>query len=203
MHNQVISNLILITGGAKSGKSAFAEKLASESGKPVFYFATMPRIPGDLEQEERITKHKSRRPPEWHTIEEETNVHEAIAKLPAREAVCIIDCLSLYVSNLFFQFEHHGGAIHGETVQHSSHAPSRVSALERSVVDSIASLLEAIARQSDKTFIVVTNEVGFGIVPDNETARRYRDYLGDANQALAKSAGIVWLCVSGLQIKLK
>src|SRR5271168_2608531 len=100
MHKQVAHNLTLITGGAKSGKTAFAEKLALESNKPVYYLATMPRIAGDAELEEKILKHRKRRPVEWHTIEAEIEIHKAVDQLPAGEGVCIIDCLSLYVSNL-------------------------------------------------------------------------------------------------------
>jgi len=208
MHKQVAHNLTLITGGAKSGKTAFAEKLALESNKPVYYLATMPRIAGDAELEEKILKHRKRRPVEWHTIEAEIEIHKAVDQLPAGEGVCIIDCLSLYVSNLFFQFEHRGGVLteHADTSKKSarSRPPNRrFDALEESVHESVEALVEAIAQRSDKTFMVVTNEVGFGIVPDNETARRYRDLLGEANQCLAKAAGAVWLSCSGLQIKLK
>src|SRR5271170_1876956 len=111
MHKQVAHNLILITGGAKSGKTAFAEKLALESKKPVFYLATMPRIAGDAEQEEKILRHRKRRPVEWHTIEVETEIDKAVLQLPKGEGVCIVDCLSLHISNLFYQFEHRGGAL--------------------------------------------------------------------------------------------
>jgi adenosylcobinamide kinase/adenosylcobinamide-phosphate guanylyltransferase len=208
MHKQVAHNLTLITGGAKSGKTGFAENLALESKKPVYYLATMPRIAGDAELEEKILKPRKRRPVEWHTIEAEVELHKVIDQLPAGEGVCIIDCLSLYVSNLFFQFEHRGGAFteHTDTSKKSArtHPPNRrFDALEESVHESVAALVEAIAKRSDKTFIVVTNEVGFGIVPDNETARRYRDLLGEGNQLLAKAAGAVWLSCSGLQVKLK
>jgi adenosylcobinamide kinase/adenosylcobinamide-phosphate guanylyltransferase len=208
MHKQVAHNLTLITGGAKSGKTAFAEKLALESRKPVFYLATMPRIAGDAEQEEKILRHRKRRPGEWHTIEAEREIDKAVSELPSGEGVCIIDCLSLYISNLFFQFEHRGGALREQSdpskkMLHSHTATSRFDSLEESVIESVDALIAAIGKQSDKTFIVVTNEVGFGIVPDNEMARRYRDFLGEANQSLAKVAGIVWLSCSGLQIKLK
>jgi len=202
--------LTLITGGAKSGKSGFAEKLALDSGKPVYYFATMPHIAGDAEQEERIRKHRLRRPIEWHTFEVEREIDLAIEQLPTGDGVCIVDCVSLYVANLFFQFEHRGfagrppsGSSLKTTSASSRPRSSRFSSLENAVNESIQNLIGATGKRADKRFVVVTSEVGFGIVPDNEKARRFRDLLGDANQALARAADTVWLSCAGLQIKLK
>jgi len=208
MPNEAGHNLTLITGGAKSGKTAYAEKLALALGGPVVYLATMPRIAGDAEQDEKILRHRQRRPKTWRTIESETEIHKEVEKLPMGDSVCIIDCLSLYVSNLFFQFEHRGGALRDQPVlskrpPHAHGAASRFDWLEESIIDSINALVSTMAKQSQKTFFVITNEVGLGIVPDNEMARRYRDFLGASNQLVANSAAHVWLTCAGIPLKIK
>jgi len=208
-----LKNLTLITGGARSGKSAFAEDLALQSKKTVYYLATMPYIAGDVEQEERIKEHKGRRPESWQTIEAQQDLHITIAQLPAGKAFCIIDCMSLYISNLFSAFEKQGGALwrQQDTVPSlSAHRESRQSSkrtrfqtLDKMIRKSVTSLIASVENNPEKTFVIVTSEVGFGIVPENEMSRRYRDYLGETNKDLAQAAHIVWLCVSGLHSKLK
>jgi adenosylcobinamide kinase / adenosylcobinamide-phosphate guanylyltransferase len=208
-----LKNLTLITGGARSGKSGFAEDLALQSKQTVYYLATMPYIAGDVEQEERIQQHKLRRPESWQTIECEENLHTAIAELPDGKAFCIIDCISLYVSNLFFSFEKQGGALwrQQDTIipsLKSKERPvatkrTRFQALDKMVRKSVTALIASAENRPEKTFVVVTNEVGMGIIPDNEMSRRYRDYLGETNKELAQAAQTVWLCCSGLKLKLK
>jgi adenosylcobinamide kinase/adenosylcobinamide-phosphate guanylyltransferase len=222
--SQICPNLTLITGGAKSGKSAFAEKLALQSSKlgdsvnSVYYLATMPYINGDAEQEERIIKHRLRRPADWQTIESELDIHLAVRNLTEHPSACIIDCMSLYVANIFFRFEREGGAMRthvgpsattadsgtvlGAAVNSGAHG-SRFSALEKTILQSVQLLIDEIGRQEQVNFLVVTNEVGFSLVPDNEIGRRFRDHLGEVNQVLARAAAAVWLSCAGLQIQLK
>lgn len=179
---------MLITGGARSGKSTFAEALAAGSKKTVFYIATMEEISTDAEAVERIARHRKRRPEDWLTMESALQVDRAVQAIDKKPAVCLIDCLSLYVSNLVL--EENDGKCEYER-------------LENKVVLAANTLLDAIALQKDVEFIVVTNEVGWGIVPENGLARAYRDLLGIVNQIFARSATRVWLSCSGLQLPLK
>jgi adenosylcobinamide kinase / adenosylcobinamide-phosphate guanylyltransferase len=168
-------NIDLITGGARSGKSAYAEQRAAElGGSRVTYIATAQAL--DAEMRQRIAAHQRGRPDLWQTIEATRNTGHALAH--ARHDVVLIDCLTLLVSNVLLQ--------------------DSASAVEREITE----LLEAAARR-DGRLIVVTNEVGLGIVPDNALARSYRDALGLANQRVASAAAAVTLMVSGLPLALK
>ncbi len=183
-----VKNLTLITGGARSGKSAFAESLANGIGGQVLYIATMEEIVDDKEAVERIKRHRERRPLSWKTVEVPYNVHEEIVKIPKGTTVCLIDCLSLYVSNMLLALN-----------EKSESAKD----LEDPIQESAAKLLTAIKVCKEIHFVVVTNEVGWGIVPEHQLARSYRDLLGVVNQQFAHSASEVWLSCVGLQVKLK
>jgi len=188
------SHLIVITGGARSGKSALAEKMAEESGLAVVYFATMGKVASDSEASDRIDKHMQRRSPRWRTIEEPLMLGKAIRELATENStgtLCLIDCLSLFVSNLLLSLPY---TIENIAVRRE---------LDENLLLEVDDLLAAIEQRSDCRFIVVTNEVGSGIVPDNNLARSYRDLLGLSNQKFARHAGAVYLSVSGLPLRLK
>lgn len=176
-----LDNLILITGGASSGKSTFAEKLAGEPGSLVTYLATMPRLEDDPELEAKIDAHKSRRPASWNTIESTTGIKEKVTNLPSGPGIVILDCLSAFVTNLVIELEKN----HDE------------------VLEEARMVLEVLAQRNDWKFIFVTNEVGSGIIPENKLARAYRELLGRVNQLVAQRAGQVYLCVSGIPVKIK
>ena len=182
------SNLVFITGGARSGKSALAESLAVESGLPVHYLATMPHWPGDAEVADRVRRHRVRRPASWTTIESPRQLDVTVRGLPAGPLLAVIDCLSLYVSTLLLD-----GYEEGQDPY----------AREGEVMSGVDSVIEAITARRDVEFITVTNEVGWGVVPDTPLGRAYRDFLGLANQSLAQRAAAVWLLCSGLKIRLK
>lgn len=167
--------LIFVTGGARSGKSAFAEALASERGADVTYIATA--VAFDSEMQARITRHRADRPPSWLTLEAPVHAAEAVAN--AQTSVILLDCLSVWVNNLMFE-AHSDGQI--------------LDAADR---------LIAQARARGGTTILVTNEVGSGIVPDNALARRYRDVLGWVNQRVAQASDAAYLLASGLPLQLK
>lgn len=187
--SEPLNNLTLITGGARSGKSRFAETLASSSTNPVVYLATMEHVESDAESRIRIKRHRERRPSDWTTVEQAHDVHTIVDKLDDGNITCILDCLSLYVSNVVLaNFD--GTAINAEK-------------MEVAVFNAIEALIESIAAKSKIQFLVVTNEVGWGIVPENGLARIYRDLLGVANQSFAESAANVYLSCVGLQIALK
>lgn len=185
---QAIGNLTLITGGARSGKSLLAEKLGRESNLPVVYLATMEEMPDDTESVMRIGLHRSRRPQTWTTIEAPYNLSAAILNLAPGKQTCIIDCLSLLVSNLLLK-------VNGEG--------TRLPEARSQVSEEIARVLSSIEKRQEINFLAVTNEVGSGIVPENPLARSYRDLLGETNQTVAGAAHSVFLMCSGLKLKLK
>lgn len=183
-----MSNLTLITGGARSGKSMLAEKLGRESQAPVVYLATMEEMHDDQETVMRIGLHRSRRPETWTTIEAPFHLSQAILDLPAGRQTCIIDCLSLLVSNILLKTNGEG---------------TRLPEARSAVLDQVEKILAAIEKRQEINFLAVTNEVGSGIVPENALARSYRDLLGETNQTVAAAAHAVFLMCSGLKLQLK
>ena len=173
--------LIFILGGARSGKSAFAETIAKHRGGRVLYVATAEALDADMER--RITNHKLQRPPEWGTLEEPTNLSSAIP--PALEGydTCLLDCLTLWVSNLLLANE-------GDP------------AVERKIL-SLAQGLVDVYEHSSATWIVVSNEVGLSVVPSTRLGAVYRDALGRVNQAVAARADKVYFMVAGLALDIK
>lgn len=173
-----MSKVVLITGGTRSGKSRLAERLAEEFGPVRGYLATAE--PGDGEMAERIARHRARRGGGWQTVEEPLAVTEAIVANDGRFSVMLIDCVTLWLSNLLFSGE--GGA-------------SRALAQVARLTESFAAL--------ETPLIVVTNEVGMGIVPEHPLARSFRDLAGEANELIASRADEVYVVISGLPLKLK
>jgi adenosylcobinamide kinase/adenosylcobinamide-phosphate guanylyltransferase len=167
----------LVLGGARSGKSAFAqaaaEALAAESGGRLVMVATAQAF--DSEMAERIARHRDDRGPAWTTAEAPLDLTGALDGLGAGDVV-VVDCLTLWVSNLMLQ--------------------------ERDVAE-VAAELVATAGRFEGALWLVSNEVGFGIVPDNALARRFRDEAGRLHQALAQAADAVTLVVAGLPLRLK
>jgi len=165
--------IILITGGARSGKSVRAEARARAfAGKPV-YIATAEAL--DAEMADRIARHRARRGNEW--LERETPL-ELVAALDETDGggARLVDCLTLWLSNLL-----HAG---------------------RDWTSATAALTDALARQRSPV-VLVTNEVGLGIVPDNALARRFRDAAGIMNQTIARAADEVEFVVAGLPVRIK
>jgi adenosylcobinamide kinase/adenosylcobinamide-phosphate guanylyltransferase len=167
--------LVLLIGGARSGKSALALRLASEQSAPVVFLATAQA--GDAEMAERIARHARERPATWRTIEEPLRLAEAIGRCDPGDCL-VIDCLTLWMSNAL---EARGAA---------------------DATSSAATAAAAAAARSGLT-IAVTNEVGLGIVPvDGALSRTYRDLLGAVNAAWAEAAGRVYLLVAGRALEL-
>lgn len=177
-----------VTGGARSGKSRHAEVLAAESRRPVVYLATME--PADDELRARIARHRDRRPAGWATIEAPLDPAHALGSAPA-DATVLLDCLSLWVSNQLFAAE-------GVDTWQAARWERFVDACVAN-----AEALIAAQRRRDGPLIVVTNEVGLGIVPGDALSRYYRDALGLVNQAFARAADEATLMVSGLPVGLK
>jgi len=179
---------ILIIGGARSGKSRFAQELALKLGEPVLFVATAEA--GDEEMKRRIEEHKQERPAEWSTLEVTTHIGSHIRQKMGGAKVVVVDCITLLVNNIFSQYSDQSGE------QIDAHL------VEEKLIGEISELVECI-NQVDASFIIVTNEVGLGLVPANRIGRLYRDLLGRANQILAKRADEVYLMVAGLPMLIE
>ena len=177
-------SLTLILGGARSGKSTHALSLAQAYGGRVLYIATA--AAGDEEMAERIATHKSERPPDWVTLEVQQEIGAAVRKLEAHYEAVILDCMTLLVSNLLF----------------SVPEPLSESAVWERIDKELDGILEAV-KSTRAAWLVVSNEVGLGLVPENKLGRLYRDLLGRANQRLAQAADEVILMVAGVPLTVK
>lgn len=165
--------LTLLTGGARSGKSSTAVRLAAGSGAPVHYLATA--WAGDDEMADRIARHRADRPQEWSTVEEPVRLDDALAGIGEGDTV-IVDCLALWVTN-------------------------RLDDTDDVVLAEATTAAARAAARRGSTY-VVTNEVGSGIVPDNALARRFRDLLGTVNQVFAAASDHAYLCAAGRVLPL-
>jgi adenosylcobinamide kinase/adenosylcobinamide-phosphate guanylyltransferase len=172
---------ILITGGARAGKSSYAQKLAADVGGRVLFVATAEAKDEDMRL--RIEKHKKSRPLNWDTLESPSEVGRAIDAKAGEYPVIVIDCITMLVSNIML-------------------AAGDDASAESEVLTEINSLIK-VMQSKTFAFILVSNEVGLGIVPDNEMSRTYRDLLGRANQLLAQYADEVYLLVAGIPVKIK
>ena len=172
---------IFILGGARSGKSHYAQELGNQAGNKVLFVAT--GEPLDDEMRARIEAHRKNRPRSWRTLEAPGNIGQRLEAEIGDAGTVIIDCLTLLVSNVIGQ----------ET--DSLKAVKRVTA-------EIDSLIEAMDKL-DTGFIIVSNEVGLGLVPENRLGRIYRDILGRANQLVARHADVVYFMTAGLPLKIK
>jgi adenosylcobinamide kinase / adenosylcobinamide-phosphate guanylyltransferase len=175
--------LTLILGGARSGKSQYAQQMAEASGLPVCFVATA--TAGDQEMAARIAMHRTNRPASWRTLEASLQVGQSIRQANPSGLV-LLDCLTLLASNVLGQFE--------EPVE-----PGEYDAAIQAEIDA---LLEAF-HQSDAQWLVISNEVGLGIVPASAAGRLYRDALGKANQRVAQAADVVVFMAAGIPMKIK
>ena len=167
-------HVTLVLGGARSGKSRFAESLAPERGVRCVYVATAE--PVDDEMARRIAVHRARRGPAWRTVEAPIELARAIERESAPRTWLLVDCLTLWLGNLM-----HGGL--------------DVDAAREALLESLAA--------APGPVVLVANEVGLGIVPDNAMARAFRDHAGRLNQAVARVAGTVCFVAAGLPVTLK
>ncbi|PJB50640.1 MAG: bifunctional adenosylcobinamide kinase/adenosylcobinamide-phosphate guanylyltransferase [Chloroflexi bacterium CG_4_9_14_3_um_filter_45_9] len=192
---------ILILGGARSGKSKFAQSLAQKLGTKIIFVATAE--PLDEEMALRIKEHKAVRPKSWRTLEIGSKVGQKIAWQIDNTEVVLLDCITLLISNLLTSLCHCGEP-KPRAKRRESEAitlPTTTNA-ESQVMAEIEDLIKCIDKY-EGSFIVVSNEVGLGLVPENRLGRVYRDLLGKANQLLAQHADEVYFMVSGIPIKIK
>jgi len=170
---------ILVTGGARSGKSAFAQEMAEQLPGPRAYLATAQIL--DDEMGRRVARHQAQRGQAWQaTIEEPYTLDTSLLQASSRYPVIIVDCITLWLSNILLSNQENPGIVLQKVDQLITSLPDCTS-----------------------TVIMVTNEVGLGIVPENPLARQFRDLAGFANQKLAAACDAVYLVSCGLPLKLK
>lgn len=168
-----MGRIIFISGHVKSGKSRFAVEFAMKNFKNVVFIAT--GRPVDDEMKERIKKHKESRPKKWKTIEEEINIEDYIEK----GNDYILDCLTTWITNLL---------VNGYK--------------EEDIIEKVKSLIEKI-KKTNSSCVIISNEVGWGIVPENKLAREFRDIIGKIHQIIVEKSDIFYLMVAGVPLKLK
>ena len=192
----VTKELIFVLGGARSGKSAFAERLASlrqaQEGGRVLYVATAQAFDADMER--RIANHRRQRPPQWDTLEEPVKLPDVLPSALDGYDTCLLDCLTLWVSNLLLSME---GRPHPIPPPEGEGTTS-----EQEILSFVHRLME-VYEESSATWIVVSNEVGLSVVPSTRLGAVYRDALGRANQAVAARADRVYFMVAGLALEVK
>ncbi len=183
--------LILVTGGARSGKSRFGEQLLAEEGKTVLYVATARTM--DVEMENRVKKHQQQRPASWITLEAYRNFGSHLPAYQGSVEGVFLDCITLMVTQILLE----------ECDEHwDSMLPERVDALEKIVQKEVDELLEVLRKFSVPS-VIITNEVGLGIVPGDKMSRDFRDIAGRVNQRIAASAEEVYLVVAGIPVPIK
>jgi len=170
-----MGRIIFITGPVRSGKSNFAIEYAIENFKDVIFIASAKPI--DDEMKKRIEEHKKNRPKEWLTIEEDINIDKVVEKYKGK--ALIIDCITIWVSNLLYNKFN-----------------------EQEIIKKVENLMKNIKKNNLST-IIVSNEVGWGIVPENELARIFRDIIGKVHQIISENSDYVYLLVSGIPLILK
>lgn len=182
------SQIILCSGGARSGKSEFAERLALATEGRKAYVATGQAF--DDEMIDRIKKHQERRGEIWNNFEVPLHLAKEWQNISQTADVILIDCLTMFTTNHMMAH----GSIQGQ---------QDANQLEATVLTELETLLASINSCEGKTVIFVTNEIGLGIVPDNKLARYFRDIAGRVNRTVATAADKLYLTISGVTIELK
>lgn len=173
-----MSKTVLILGGARSGKSQHAARIAKRLRKKTAFIATATAL--DEEMRERIRLHKASRPKEWALVEEPMNLNDAVLRLKSIYEIAIIDCMGLWISNLLM-----------------------ANIKDAIIAKRIKELIFTILKAKTPLVIIVSNEVGEGIVPGDPVSRRFRDIVGVANQMIAAKADEVIMMKAGIPVKIK
>ena len=183
-----MKKIILLLGGARSGKSHFAQEYARRNVGKVLFVATA--TAGDEDMRLRIVKHKEDRPSHWRTLEATTEIGIRIEANAGDAELIIIDCITMLVNNIFSRYDER----QFDTISNA--------VLEKEVIAEIEQLQQCL-KKVNASFLIISNEVGLGLVPDNRMGRLYRDILGRANQMLTQTADEVFLLVAGIPLRVK
>lgn len=184
-----MGKMMLVTGGARSGKSSYAESLLRKMDGDIMYIATA--IPFDDEMKDRIKKHKQQRPDTWHTYEGHKELYKVVAEQSCNYVGVLLDCVTILVTNLMFDYM---GEKDIEDID--------IDSLEKSIYKEFELLVNSIKRSSADV-VLVTNELGCGVVPESKLGRVFRDIAGRMNQYLGRNADEVYLSVCGIPTKIK
>lgn len=187
----ILGKIIYITGGARSGKSSFAEKMIFEKYNKKIYLATA--IPFDDEMKDRIEKHKKQRGRDWKTIENYKGLAKILKEHIEGYEVILLDCVTNMVTNLMIMEEEHDW---------DNISMKEVDSIKDRVIEEIQSVIDFV-KENNIDMVAVSNEVGLGLVPSTPLGRHFRDIGGKINQIVAQAADEAYLVVSGLNIKLK
>lgn len=194
-----MSKIVLVTGGVRSGKSTFAEELVLPYDS-VSYIATGVVSQPDEEFKERIRLHQERRPSTWGTLESFKNLDKHVSNSPYQ--YFLLDCMTMFTTNLMFDIvaEKYPEKINLEDTNFLTKVEQ--SHIVQQIEQELRDLLRAV-RQNNKQLVIVTNEIGLGVVPSTKLGRYFRDLLGKMNQFLAKESDEVYFVISGLPQKIK
>ncbi len=185
-----MGKIILVTGGARSGKSAYAESLLANHDN-VLYIATA--IPFDEEMKDRIRKHRSMRNPKWETVDAYKDLDKVIAQNSGDRDAIFFDCITMMVNNLMLV---------DRDLDWDNISTEEANEVEDAIMEEAQKFIEGMKKFEGET-VVVTNELGMGIVPLNPIIRYYRDITGRVNQSIAHEADEVIFVVSGIPMKIK
>ena len=175
-----MSRVIMLTGGVRSGKSSYGESIFNTDD--VIYIATNQFIDGEMEK--RIEKHRETRNSKWGLLESYKGLSKSI--IDSKESNVFLDCITAMITNFIFEDE--------ENVDYEE--------VEENVIDELTLLINT-CRESNKNLILITNEVGLGLVPEHKLGRAFRDISGNVNKEIAKLSDEVILMVSGIPVKVK
>lgn len=191
MEGKMMAEIVVVTGGARSGKSGYSESLAKNLGEKILYIATA--IPFDGEMQNRIAKHQQTRPRKWETYEGYEDLHKKVFSDGEKYDGILIDCITVMITNIMFG--------HGDFDENSI-SLAVMDDIEIHIKKQLSTLIE-VAKDVNVPLIMVTNEVGSGIVPETKMGRVFRDLAGRVNQFIAQQADSVYLLVSGIPVKVK
>jgi adenosylcobinamide kinase/adenosylcobinamide-phosphate guanylyltransferase len=185
-----MSQIILVTGGARSGKSRHAESLCKAQGNQTAYIATS--IPFDTDMQDRVKKHREMRPGEWTTYEVYEDIYKKIPQIAKAHQTVILDCVTLMVNNIMFK----------KNIDFESCDDLIIDEMEKDIQEQVKLLIEAI-RETTLYFVIVTNEIGMGVIGATRLTRIYTDIIGRVNQQIAQMSDEVHLVVSGIPVKIR
>ncbi|MGB5823907.1 MAG: bifunctional adenosylcobinamide kinase/adenosylcobinamide-phosphate guanylyltransferase [Proteocatella sp.] len=185
-----MGKIIFVTGGARSGKSSFAENYCLEKGRNLGYIATAEIL--DEEIKDRVRKHRSQRGDRWETYEHHLNIEDIVEDLLNKHDYVLLDCITIYMSNMMFS----------KCMNFENISIEETNNIELYIIESISGIIEK-AKIANGNLVIVSNEIGLGIVPENKIARIYRDYAGRANQICASQADEVYMVISSIPVKIK